>query len=135
MHMSYSIKAELVREIAERIDDGRRVNLRYLSRGLGVPYGDLLDAYEELARQRGVDPLLDRARRRLAAARRPGPPRTRWRLLPEEFVGRRVRYPEGEQVNEAVERGLDLINRVEALGAQIEEIRRDGGRIRGPEGS
>lgn len=133
--MSYSIKADLVREIAERIDDGRRVNLRYLSRGLGVPYEDLLDAYEELARQRGVDPLLDRARRRLAAARRPESPRTRWRLLPEEFVGRRARYPECEQVNEAVERGLDLINRVEALGARIEELRRDSGQFRGSEGS
>lgn len=133
--MSSSIKPDLVREIAERIDDGRRVNLRYLSRGLGVPYEDLLDAYEELARLRGVDPLLDRARRRLAAAPRREPPRSRWRLLPEEFVGRRVRYVERGQVDEAVERGIDLINRVEALAAKLEALRRDSGHVRGPGGS
>jgi hypothetical protein len=133
--MSSSIKTDLVREIAERIDDGRPVNLRYLSRGLGVPYDDLLDAYEELARQRGVDPLLDRARRRLAAARRPEPPRTRWRLLPEEFVGRRVRHAERGQADEAMERGLDLINRMEVLAAKLEALRRDSGHLRGTERS
>lgn len=57
-----SVNGELVREIAERIDDGRRVHLRTLSRELNVAQEDLLAAYKELARQRGGDPLFARAR-------------------------------------------------------------------------
>lgn len=64
------VNHDLVREIAERIDDGRSVHLRDLSRELNVAYWDLDDAYDELARQRGSDPLLDRARRRYAEMRR-----------------------------------------------------------------
>lgn len=66
--MSSPVNVDLVREIAERIDDGRRVNLRLLSQDLNVDYVDVDDAYRELARRRGHDPLLDRARRRLDAA-------------------------------------------------------------------
>lgn len=62
--MSSSVNLDLVREIAERIDDGRRVNLRNLSQEFNVDYGDVSDAYDELARQRGCDPLLDRINRR-----------------------------------------------------------------------
>ncbi len=64
------VNHELVREIAERIDDGRRVHLGILSRELNVPREDLRAAYRELARQRGGDPLLDRARWHLAEMRR-----------------------------------------------------------------
>lgn len=62
------VNHDLVREIAERIDDGRRVNLRLLSQDLAVDYADVDGAYRELARRRGHDPLLDRARRRPDAA-------------------------------------------------------------------
>ncbi len=58
-----SVNLDLVREIAERIDDGRHVNLRNLSQEFNVDYGDVSDA-DELARQRGCDPLLDRINRR-----------------------------------------------------------------------
>jgi hypothetical protein len=68
--MSSPVNADLVREIADRIDDGRRVNLQLLSRDLDVDFEDLYDAYRELARRRGHDPLLDRAQRRLDAAER-----------------------------------------------------------------
>lgn len=68
--MASYVNAELVREIAERIDDGRPVNLHDLSRELNVDVFDLHDAYRELARQRGSDPLLDRARQRYAEMRR-----------------------------------------------------------------
>ncbi|MBF6620523.1 MAG: hypothetical protein ITG02_09875 [Patulibacter sp.] len=68
--MTVSVNPELVREIAERIDDGRRVHLRELSRELNVDYWELNDAYNELARRRGSDPLLDRALRRYAELRR-----------------------------------------------------------------
>lgn len=55
--------------------DGRPVNLRDLSRELNVDVFALYEAYRELARQRGSDPLLDRARQRYAAARRAAAPR------------------------------------------------------------
>lgn len=73
--MALSVNSELVREIAERIDDGRPVDLRDLSRRLNVDAYDLYEAYRELARQRGNDPLLERARQRYAAARRAAAPR------------------------------------------------------------
>lgn len=60
--MSSPVNPQLVREIAERIDDGRRVHLGILSRELNVAHEDLSAAYRELARQRGADPLLERAR-------------------------------------------------------------------------
>lgn len=68
--MSSPESIDLVREIAERIDDGRRVNLRLMSRDLDVGFMELYEAYRELARRRGHDPLLDRARRHLDAAER-----------------------------------------------------------------
>ena len=68
--MNMPVNHDLVREIAERIDDGRRVNLRLMSRDLDVEFMDLYEAYRELARRRGHDPLLDRARRRLDDAER-----------------------------------------------------------------
>ncbi|MBF6620521.1 MAG: hypothetical protein ITG02_09865 [Patulibacter sp.] len=68
--MNMPVNHELVREIAERIDDGRRVHLGILSRELNVPREDLRAAYSELSRQRGGDPLLDRARSHYAALRR-----------------------------------------------------------------
>lgn len=74
--MSTHVNPDLVREIAERIDDGRRVNLGILSRELGVPHEQLSDAYRELARQRGADPLLERARWHYREMRRVA--RSRW---------------------------------------------------------
>lgn len=68
--MSPPTNPALVREIAERIDDGRRVHLGILSRELNVAREDLRAAYDELARQRGGDPLLERARRHYAEMRR-----------------------------------------------------------------
>lgn len=65
-----SANSDLVREIAERIDDGRPVYMPDLARELNVPRGDVSEAYRELARQRGSDPLLDRARRRIDKMRR-----------------------------------------------------------------
>lgn len=70
LHMSTPVNPELVREIAERIDDGRRVNLGDLARELNVARTDLRDAYRELARQRGSDPLLERARWHYSEMRR-----------------------------------------------------------------
>lgn len=68
--MRKSVDPELIREIAERVDDGRRVHMRNLSRELNVPVGELRAAYGELARQRGGNPLLDRARGYNAESRR-----------------------------------------------------------------
>jgi len=60
LHMHSSVNPELVRELAECVDDGRRVNMRNLARELSVDIGELDNAYRELVRQRGCDPLLDR---------------------------------------------------------------------------
>ncbi|MCK9250790.1 MAG: hypothetical protein M0P31_17665 [Solirubrobacteraceae bacterium] len=60
---------DLTQEIAQRIDDGRRVNLRNLAHELHVDYDEVRAAYRQLAEQRGSDPLLDRARRRYRNAR------------------------------------------------------------------
>ncbi len=64
------VNGELVREIAERIDDGRRVSMRNLSRELDVPIDELRAAYEELSRQRDCNPLLERALRGYVEPRR-----------------------------------------------------------------
>lgn len=68
--MSIPANPDLVREIAERIDDGRRVNLPVLARDLDVEFDDLYEAYRELSRRRGHDPLLDRVYRHCDAMRR-----------------------------------------------------------------
>lgn len=67
--MESSANIDLVREIAERLDDGRRVHLVSLARELNVDFMELWVAYQQLADQRGGNPVLDRARRRLAAVR------------------------------------------------------------------
>ncbi len=74
--MSSPVNEDLVRGIADRIDDGRRVNLRLLARDWDVDLADISDAYRELARRRGHDPLIERARRHLDEARRIG----EWRM-------------------------------------------------------
>ena len=61
--MHSSVNPALVSELAERVDDGRRVNMGNLARELNVDFMELYDAYRELVRQRGCDPLLDRIHR------------------------------------------------------------------------
>lgn len=58
----------IVAALAGRIDRGEQFTVSGLAAELGVTRGALAAAYDELVAQRGVDPLLERARESLRAA-------------------------------------------------------------------